>query len=186
MQIVAIGGSPRKGNCEWMLNQLALHLVEKGAQVHVIWLRKTDVKHCTGCLKCEDRKGYCQIKDAMNEIYPALIRADAIIMASPVYFEMISGLLKNFIDRTCPVWTKIGGKPLVGLLVAEEGIGQAVSNLRRYAQVCGLRWLGAVTTLAKNPGDTATKAGLNTKLKRLAARLIDSQQAARDKNITRK
>src|SRR5512140_757258 len=110
MRILALGGSPRKGNSEWMLNQLAKYLSEKGAQVDVLLLRKTDIKRCVGCLKCEDRKGRCQLDDAMNNLYPTMIQADAIVMASPVYFEMISGPLKNFIDRTCPVWTKLENK----------------------------------------------------------------------------
>jgi multimeric flavodoxin WrbA len=174
MKIVAIGGSPRKGNSEWMLSQLKQYLAEKGAEVEVILLRKMDIKNCTGCLKCEDRKGLCVLKDDMNELFPRLIAADVILMASPVYFEMISGPLKVFMDRTCPIWTKMKGKPLAGLLVAEEGIGQSVRNLRQYAGVCQMPWIGAVTVLAKNPGDAAGDPGLKMKLKRLAGRICDS------------
>ena len=171
MRILLVGGSPRKGNSEWMLNQLAHDLSEQGAQVDVLLLRKTYVKQCVGCLKCEDRAGRCRLNDAMNNLYPTLVEADAIVMASPVYFEMISGLLKNFIDRTCPVWTKLEGKTLAGLLCAEEGIGQAGRNLQQYARVCKMRWLGAVTTLAKNPGEAEKDVTLKLKLKRLAGRI---------------
>ena len=62
---------------------------------------------------------------------------------------MLSGLLKNFMDRTCPVWTSLEGKLLVGIAVAEEGIGKAVENLKTYGSVCGMRWGGYVTALAK-------------------------------------
>ena len=176
MRIVAVGGSPRKGNSEWMLNQLALYLREKGAQVDVLLLRKMDIKQCVGCLKCEDRKGLCRLDDGMNNLYPTLLQADTIVMASPVYFEMISGRLKTFIDRTCPVWTQLEGKTLAGLLCTEEGLGQSGRNLQQYASVCRMRWLGAVTTLAKNPGDTEKDAALTLKLKRLAGRIMDSNE----------
>jgi multimeric flavodoxin WrbA len=176
MRILAVGGSPRRGNSEWMLNQLADYLRERGVQVDVLLLRKTNIKHCVGCLKCEDRMGRCRLDDAMNDLYPEMVQADAIVMASPVYFEMISGPLKNFIDRTCPIWTKLENKPLAGLLCAEEGIGQSGRNLQQYARLCKMRWIGGVTALAKNPGDAARDAGLKLKLKRLAGRILASSQ----------
>lgn len=45
-------------------------------------------------------KGKCSIKDAMEEIRPKLIGADAIIVASPVYFGSLSSQLKALFDRT--------------------------------------------------------------------------------------
>ena len=65
--------------------------------------------------------------------------------------EMLSGVLKNFMDRTCPTWPELEGKPVVGIAVAEEGVGKAVENLRTYCSVCGTRWVGHVTALAKTP-----------------------------------
>lgn len=174
MKILTIGGSPRKGNSEWMLKQIEKYLSEKGAQIDSLLLRKMDIRRCAGCLKCEDRQGLCRLQDDMNDLYPRLITADAIVMASPVYFEMISGLLKNFIDRTCPVWTQLKGKPLAGLLVAEEGIGQSARNLQQYARVCQMEWVGSVTTLAKIPGEAARNPGLDLKLKRMAGHIIDT------------
>jgi len=171
MKIIGIGGSPRKGNSEWMLEQLAFYLKERGAEMEILLLRRLDIKRCTGCLKCEDRSGKCTQSDSMNAIYPKLLEADAIVMASPVYFEMISGLLKNFIDRTCPIWTKLDGKSLAGLAVAEEGIGQAMRNIQQYGKVCGMKWTGGVGVLAKNPRDTAQDEALKKKLKRLAVKI---------------
>ncbi len=87
----------------------------------------------------------------MQGIYPKLLEADAWALGTPVYFELLSGLLKNFMDRTCPIWTKLEGKPVVGIAVAEEGIGKAIDNLKTYSSLCGMRWVGQVTALAKNP-----------------------------------
>lgn len=69
-----------------------------------------------------ERKGICKIKDDMTKIYPKLLATDAIILATPSYFEMLSGLLKNFLARTCPIWPKLEGERIAGLAVAEEGI----------------------------------------------------------------
>ena len=98
---------------------------------------------CDGCLSCEigggDRKGICKMKDDMQGILPKLVEADVLLMGTPVYFEMLSGLLKNIIDRTCPIWTKMKGKIIAGVAVAEEDIGSAVENLKTYCKVCKMK-----------------------------------------------
>jgi multimeric flavodoxin WrbA len=176
MKIVGVSGSPRKGNTEWMLCALLDMAAQKGAEVETLLLRKVDVRMCRGCLSCEEggkeRKGICTINDDMIEIYPKLLAANAIVLATPVYFEMLSGLLKNFLDRTCPIWPRLEGKRAAGLAVAEEGIGQAVQNLKTYGSLCKLNWIGSVTALARTPGEVARVKNLEPKLKRLAQKLV--------------
>jgi multimeric flavodoxin WrbA len=176
MKIVGVCGSPRKANTEWMLTRLLEMTAESGADVELLLLRKMNVRMCRGCLACEEggkeRKGICKIKDDMTEVYPKLVAADIIVLATPAYFEMLSGLLKNFLDRTCPIWPKLEGKGITGLAVAEEGIGQAIQNLRTYAALCKMRWLGSVTALAKTPGEVAQNRSLERRLKRLAYKLV--------------
>ncbi len=178
MKIISVGGSPRKGNSEWMLTTLCQELTRLGAEVDILLLRKMDVKMCRGCLACEkggkERQGDCVIKDDMADVYPNLINADVIILATPGYMEMLSGLLKNFLDRTCAVWPRLEGKGLAGLAVAEEGIGQTLQNLKGYARLCKMQWLGSVDVLAKNPNDAAQIPGLERRLKRLARKIYNS------------
>jgi multimeric flavodoxin WrbA len=185
MKVLAVCGSPRKGNTEWMLNKLLEQLEKKGAETELLLLRKLNVKRCLGCLTCEgdggERPGVCAVKDDMQGIYPKLLAADVIVLGTPVYFYMLSGLLKNFIDRTCPIWTKLEGKGLAGVVVAEEGLGQAVSNLKGYADCCGLEWVGSVTALAKNPGEAARDKSVERRLARLALRIISHEKEQRDK-----
>ena len=176
MKIIGVSGSPRKGNTEWMLRKLLEATDQNGADTEILLLRKMDVRICFGCLTCEDggpqRKGICKIKDDMTEVYPKLIAADAIVLATPGYFEMLSGLLKNFLDRTCPIWPRLEGKQIAGLAVAEEGVGQTIQNLKTYASLCKMRWAGSVTTLAKMPGEAARNQSLEPRLKRLAQKLV--------------
>jgi multimeric flavodoxin WrbA len=147
-----------------------------GAETETLLLRQLDIRLCLGCLSCEkggrEREGLCQIKDDMTEVYPKLLAADVIVLATPGYFEMLSGLLKNFLDRTCPIWPRLEGKRLAGLAVAEEGLGQTMQNLKRYASVCKMRWVGGVTVLAKNPGEAARNITLLPRLKRLAKKIV--------------
>jgi len=178
MKVLAVCGSPRKGNTEWMLRRLLDHIAKAGGTTELILLRELDIRGCDGCLFCEaggkDRKGVCRIQDDMNRIYPALIEADCLVFGTPVYFEMLSGQLKTFMDRTCPVWPKLEGKYIAGAAVAEEGIGDAVKNLRTYAGVCCMYWVGSVTALAKTPGQAAKTPGIERRLKILARKIMSS------------
>jgi multimeric flavodoxin WrbA len=175
MKIIGVCGSPRKGNSEWMLSTLLDKARQCGAETELVLLRKMDIKMCRGCLACEKagkkRSGNCIQKDDMNALYPKLIAADAIVLATPVYMEMLSGLLKNFLDRTCAVWPRLEGKRIAGIAVAEGGIGQTMRNLRGYASLCNMQWMGGVSALAKNPGDAAKQPDLKKRLIRLARQL---------------
>jgi multimeric flavodoxin WrbA len=159
-----------------MLTTLLEAATRGGAETELLLLRKMDVRTCHGCLACEEggkeRKGICKIKDGMTAVYPKLLSADAIVLATPGYFEMLSGLLKNFLDRTCPVWPRLEAKKIAGLAVAEEGIGQSIQNFKTYASLCKMRWVGSVTALAKNPGDAARNKTLKRRLNRLAQKLV--------------
>jgi len=176
MKVVGICGSPRKGNTEWMLRKLLEGANEAGVETELILLREKDIKGCDGCLSCEaggkERKGVCRIKDDMQQIYPKLIEAEGLAFGTPVYFEMLSGLLKNFMDRTCPIWPRLELKPIVGIVVAEEDTGKAVDNLRTYASVCGMRWLGHVAALAKTPQEVSQDRDVERRLKRLRKKLV--------------
>ena len=176
MRVVGICGSPRKGNTEWMLRKLLEGIASDGAETELVLLREKEIKACDGCLSCEaggrERKGVCRIEDDMQQIYYKLIEADALAIGTPVYFEMLSGLLKNFMDRTCPIWPRLELKPIVGVAVAEENIGKAVENLRTYASVCGMRWVGHVTALVKTPKQVSKDRNIERRLERLGRELI--------------
>ena len=174
-KFIGIGGSPRRGNSEWMLTTLGAKLTQLGADVEILLLRKMDNKMCRGCLACEkggkERQGDCAIKDGMAAIYPKLLAADAIVLATPGYMGMLSGLLKNFLDRTCAVWPRLAGKRLAGLAVAEEDTFQTMDNLKSYGKLLKMRWVGGVKALAKNPTDASRIHGLEKRLKQLAKKI---------------
>jgi multimeric flavodoxin WrbA len=159
-----------------MLNQVMHETARRGADVETLLLRKMDIQMCRGCLACEEggrqRPGICTIRDDMNGVYQKLLTADVIVLATPAYFEMLSGLLKNFLDRTVAIWPRLEGKRIAGIAVAEEDVGSTIQNLKVYASLCKMQWMGSVTVLAKNPGDVKQKKGLERRLKRLSKKLL--------------
>ena len=181
MKVVGICGSPRKGNTEWMLRKLLEGAAKAGAETELILLREKNIRWCDGCLSCEAggkrRKGVCRIQDDMQEIYPRLVEAGGLAFGTPVYFELLSGQLKNFMDRTCPIWPKLELKRVVGIAVAEEGIGKAIDNLKTYSNLCGMRWVGSVTALAKTPKQVSQDRNVAARLERLGRKLVATLKA---------
>ena len=176
MKVIGICGSPRKGNTEWMLTKLLEEVARSGVDTELVLLREKHIEGCDGCLSCEAggarRKGACRIQDDMQIIYPKLTEADGFAFGTPVYFDMLSGLLKNFMDRTCPIWPMLELKPVVGVAVAEAGIGQAIANLKTYSSITSMRWVGQVTALAKTPKQASKDKDVELRLERLAKKLV--------------
>jgi multimeric flavodoxin WrbA len=173
--VLGICGSPRKGNTEWMLTALLAAANAAGADAELILLRRQRVEPCRGCLVCEKRdaagRGECVIEDDMRRLLPRLLAADIIVLATPGYMGLLSGLMKTFLDRTCPVWPALRGTGLAGLAVAEEGICAALRNLRTYGDLLGMSWRGGVTALAKLPRDASRQPALKRRLERLGRKL---------------
>ena len=178
MKVLGICGSPRKGNTEWMLTRVLDAAREAGADADLVLLRQKDVRLCRGCLTCEvdrDRKpGVCVIKDDMALLLPKLLEADVIVFGTPVYFYLLSGLLKNFLDRTVPIWPLLKGKRAAGVAVAEDAVGKALENLRTYADLCQMPWLGEVSALATKPEEVASNALAAESLAELGRRLVST------------
>jgi len=178
MKILGVSGSPRKGNTEWMVERVLEAAWGAGVETELILLRKVDVEICCGCLTCEvgrDRKpGVCVIKDDMQPLLAKMLAADGIVFGTPVYFYMLSALLKNFMDRTVPIWPLLKGKRAAGVAVAEDTIGKAIENLRTYTDLCKMTWVGEVSALATKPGEVASNEAVAESLAELGRRMVEA------------
>jgi multimeric flavodoxin WrbA len=96
--IIILKGSPReKGNSATLADRAADGARQAGANVESIYLHGLDIRPCDGCDLCRD--GACVIEDDMSPLYPKLAAADAILLASPIYWFTYSAQLKLCIDR---------------------------------------------------------------------------------------
>ena len=102
MKILAIMGSPKKkGNTYKATREVEERMKQMGnVEFEYSFLKDADLKMCSGCFNCV-RKGedLCPINDSRAEIENKMFDADGVILASPVYCENVSGIMKNFIDR---------------------------------------------------------------------------------------
>jgi multimeric flavodoxin WrbA len=99
-QVLVVKGSPRpQGNSSILADQAADGARYSGAQVEVFNLQDMDIRPCDACDMCHEQNGICVIKDDMQSLYPRLRQADAILIASPIYWFTINAQTKLFIDR---------------------------------------------------------------------------------------
>jgi multimeric flavodoxin WrbA len=106
MKVLGIFGSPRRGgNTELLLEELLKGAEKEGAEVERLHIRDFKITSCTACHGC-DETGRCIIQDDMQEIYPKLLEADFIILASPIFFYGITGWAKALVDRSQALWVR--------------------------------------------------------------------------------
>jgi multimeric flavodoxin WrbA len=101
-RVLIFKGSPReKGNSSTLADQVAQGAREAGAEVETFSLHKLNIQPCTGCDACQRAGGggHCNIDDDMQALYPKLTGADAIVLASPIYWFTLNAQTKLLIDR---------------------------------------------------------------------------------------
>lgn len=127
-EVVLISGSNRTGNTEYILNKINTELDNS----NLILLKDKKIDYCRGCLACH-YKDKCIINDDINDIIEILINSQLIIFGVPNYFDNVSGLFKNFIDRLHPLYKseKLKNKKVIFIYV---GGGNADGTQRKLHQ----------------------------------------------------
>jgi len=102
MKAVGIVGSPRKGgNTEILTRHTLKAIEEEGLTTELISLAGLDIRPCNACMVCrQDDEERCPIDDDLLPLYTKIKEAEAVILASPVYFGSATASLKALMDRT--------------------------------------------------------------------------------------
>lgn len=104
IKLLAICGSPvKKGNVEAVVEQaLSDYQAGDSVEVEIISLANMEFSgctHCNWCAKKQTEDQYCNQQDDMAGLYQKIADADAILLAAPVHFGRLSGLMADMIDR---------------------------------------------------------------------------------------
>jgi multimeric flavodoxin WrbA len=181
--IVAVNGSPHAGagNTALMLAMIGDSLNQLGIRLDVIHLSDHAIEYCVGCGYCMEY-GKCWVPDDHAAIIGRVLAADAVILASPVYFSHVTAQMKTFLDRSLalghkprPTW-----KPGLAVSVsAGSGETQVADYLAGMLRVYGAFPVGQLTALATVPGGFVGKdavAARATDLARDLARAISEKR----------
>jgi multimeric flavodoxin WrbA len=106
MKVLSVLGSPRRGgNTEILLDEALRGASHYGGSCEKIVLRDLKITPCLEIYKCA-KDGVCAIKDDMQDIFPKIVQAQRLIIASPIFFYSVSALTKAMIDRCQSLWAK--------------------------------------------------------------------------------
>lgn len=99
MKIIGITASPREnGNTVTLVKESLEAVAAKGAETEHINLAKLTIHPCKGCNYCKTHET-CVQKDDFAAVMEKFVKADGILLGSPVYFFDITAQEKVFIDR---------------------------------------------------------------------------------------
>ena len=125
MKVVGINGSSRKdGNTAIIVGKVFDELNKEGIETELIQLADYGIRPCRGCFACKGRGNCVVAKDGFVEIFNRMVKADGVILGSPVYSADVSAKMKAFLERAGVV---VATNP--GLL--RHKVGAAVAAVRR-------------------------------------------------------
>lgn len=119
--VLGIMASPRiAGNCDILINKALEAARGNGARTEKIVVNNLHFAACQSCENIKDN-GKCNIQDDFQRIYAAVMAADSLIVASPIYFGSVTAQLKALIDRFQCHWRAINITKTVDLKTIKQG-----------------------------------------------------------------
>lgn len=156
MKIVSLLGSPRStGNSATIARHLLQTTAGLGAETQTFELNRLAYRGCQACYACKQGREDCVLNDDLTEVLAAVQAADAVVLATPVYYGDITAQLKGFIDRsysylvpdylTNPQPSRLSSKKLVFILTQGQPEEAMFADIfPRYDFF--LKWMGFTET----------------------------------------
>ena len=106
MTVLCVMASPRiRGNSDILLDEAIRGAQSAGALAEKIVLDKLRITPCKELYTCL-KDGKCLLRDDMTALYDKILAADAIIIATPIFFYTVSAQLMAFISRCQAFWSR--------------------------------------------------------------------------------
>ena len=137
MHAVAISGSPRKkSNTEILLRRCLDGLAKSGITGELITLRDKTIKGCRACETCRRKKDKrCNTRDDdFHPVFEAMLKADIIVVGSPVYFGSATPEMMALLDRAGYV-AKVNGDLFSRKLGGPVAVARRAGHNFTYAQL---------------------------------------------------
>ena len=104
MKIIVLNASPRKkANTAELCKHVVKGAEDNGADVEYVDLYSYDFKGCMSCFACHLKKNkdnpLCYWRDDLKEILKKCIKADAIVIGTPIYYGSITSSAQAFLER---------------------------------------------------------------------------------------
>jgi multimeric flavodoxin WrbA len=182
-KILVLLGSPRKnGNSAILARQIIKGAESEGAEVETVFLHGMNISPCQSCYACQkpDSTG-CAIDDDMQQIYRKIIAADALVVASPVYWFTMSAQTKLLLDRCFGIFAydkgAFAGKQIVVAMSYGDtdpftsGCVNALRTFQDAFRYVGARIAGMVYGSALEAGEISSNRDLMQNAEELGKKL---------------
>jgi len=128
-KVLVISSSPRRGgNSDLLCDQFVAAAKKAGNHAEKVFLKDKKINYCQGCGACVGGAKACPQKDDMGGVLEAMVAADVIVMATPVYFYTMCGQMKTVIDRTCSRYTELRNKEFYFIATAADSNKRAIER----------------------------------------------------------
>ncbi len=96
--------SPRKdGNSELLLSAFLRGAEQQGTETETVRIAEQEIRPCNGCGIC-GKFGFCPMEDDFLALSESMMKADAVVISTPLYFMNVPSVGKAFIDRCQIFW----------------------------------------------------------------------------------
>ena len=140
MKVLFINGSPRLGgNTSIAIDEMVKIFHQEGIDTEVMEIGNLPIRGCIACYSCA-KTGKCVFDDAVNKAAVKFEEADALVVATPVYYASANGTLVSFLDRLfCSTSFDKTMKVGASIAVARRGGCSATfDELNKYFTISGM------------------------------------------------
>jgi len=140
MKALMINGSPRlNGNTSIALKEMENVFQKYDVEVETVQIGQLAIRGCLSCNYCYTHDK-CAIDDIVNELAKKFLEADALVIASPVYYASANGTLISLLDRlfystNFDKRMKIGASVVVA---RRGGCSSTFDELNKYFTISGM------------------------------------------------
>ncbi len=104
MKVLGISTSPRdSSNSDLLLRKALSGAGSAGAEAEYLRLSKFSISPCSECGACY-ATGECPVQDDFQIVLTKMLRADRLILATPIFFMSVCAQAKIIIDRCQCLW----------------------------------------------------------------------------------
>ena len=168
--VVITGSGRRNGNSDRLADAFMKGAAAAGHSVDKFSAASDRIQGCVGCDTCWKKGKPCSFDDGFDKLSPMLEKADAIVLAGPVYWWTFNTFLKSAIDKLYSYYGPFSKKQLKiaesALLMSAEDhdpdvFRQSVDTYNSVLNACGWTDRGTVLVPGVNkPGEVDTTDGL--------------------------
>ena len=170
-KILILQGSPRaNGNTAWMAEEYKKAAEAAGHEVTLVNVSKKKIAGCMACGYCRNKgNGACIQKDDMQELFPLMNEAEALVLAAPIYYFTLCAQIQAPIQRMYCVNTPAKVKKMALLMssYSPNVYDGATAEFRDICNYWKVENMGAVTAKIDEQKTDETK----QKIQELASRL---------------